>query len=438
MSNIVWVGLGNGFSLVIGFASSILLARWLGPEARGAYALLVTSSLVLASILGHNAWIQALAFLTGKGYYSPPLIAGNGILIALALTIIMAIPLVVLPQTTLASLFPEISRIHLWIILFLTSSTLLFGMLTGLLMGLNWVPLLTAVSTVKVVIALLFQIVLLGILNLGLLGALWELILSGFLVIGLSTVIFMRLSGVELKVWPQLIKDVSAYSAKSYPGHLGVVLMSRVDIYFVALFAGLEGAGYYAIAKGLTEIVVVIEQSITRGIVPNVITNDFASAGSIVARAFRVTFWSNALLLLAGALFAGQLIPLIYGPEFSGVTPAFLWLLPGTLLLTTRLLGIFFSMQIGRPEIPTYYILASGLLSLPVSYILTRQFGYLGAAAAFSILAILRGIVAISLFVAFSEVKVKDVLLIKRDDLLLSLQMIRSWLKSQTRREQQT
>ncbi len=171
-------------------------------------------------------------------------------------------------------------------------------------------------------------------------------------------------------------------------------------------------------AKGLTEIVAILEQSISRGVMPDVITREFAAAGLIVARAFRVTFWLSGLILLAGALFAGWLIPLVYGVEFTGVVPAFLLLLPGTLFLTTRLLGTFFSMQIGRPEIPTYYVLASGLVSLPVSYFLTRHFGYLGAAAAFSIVAVLRGIAAIVLFVIFSQVKLKDALLLSKADLL--------------------
>jgi len=427
-SNIAWVSTGNGIILIAGLASSILLARWLGPEARGFYALIMTTSVTLAALLGNNAWVQAIAFFAGKKRYSPPQITGHSILMVLLCLVALAIPLLLLPGHTLESLFPELRPIHLWIVVLLTTSTLLFGTIAGLLTGLNQIPLFTTLTIIKAVVALLLQFILLGLLSMGLQGALWQLALSAFLAVCMALAIFIWKSGIDLRARKSFLKDAVTYGGKSYPGHLGVVLLSRVDIYFVALFGGLEAAGFYAVAKGLTEIVGIIEQSISRGVMPNVIAGDFTTAGSITARAFRVSFWFNGLVLLIGALSARWLIPLVYGTEFAGAVPAFLLLLPGVLMLTTRTLGTFFSMQLGRPEIPTYYVLASGLVSLPLSYVLTRQFGYLGAAAAFSLVAVLRGVAAIALFVIFSHTELKHVLLPTRADLLWLPQMILSRL----------
>lgn len=436
-SNVAWVSAGNGVILIVGFASSILLARWLGPEARGVYALIMTTSVTLAAFLGNNAWVQTFAFLTGKKRYSPPQIAGHGMLIALLCAALMALPLLLLPGGSFESLFPELRRSHLWIIVLLTSSTLVFGTLMGLLTGLNQIPLITTLRTIRAVATFSVQLVLLGFFNMGLPGALWEITLSAFLVLCMALVIFVGKSGIDLRAQRGSIRDVVAYGGKSYPGHLGVILMSRVDIYFVALFGGLEAVGFYAVAKGLTEIVSIIEQSISQGIMPNVIAGDFATAGSVVARAFRASLWLNFLVLLLGGLFAQWLIPLLYGKEFAGAVPAFLLLLPGVLLLTTRTLGTFFSMQLGRPEIPTYYILASGLVSLPISYVLTRQFGYLGAAAAFSLVAVLRGFAAIALFLIFSRAELRHVILPTKADLLWLRQMIRSRVGTRSFRNQE-
>jgi O-antigen/teichoic acid export membrane protein len=437
-SNIAWTSVGNGTSLVAGFASSVLLARWLGPEARGVYALILTTSVTLAAILGNNAWVQALAFLAGKQRYSPSQIAGHSLLIVLTATAVLIVPLLLSPNSTIDSLFPDLHRGHLWLVVLVTASTLLLSALTGLLMGLNQIPLLISLGTARTVVALLLQLVLLGILSMGLLGALWELVISALLITSAALAIFIRKSGIDLKVERSFLKEFMLYSGKTYPGHIGLVLFSRVDLYFVALFGGFEAAGIYAVAKGLTEIVAIIEQSLSQGIMPKVIAGDFAAASAVVARAFRITFWLNALLLLAGALTAHWLVPLVYGAEFAPVVPALLLLMPGTLFLTTRILGTFFAMQIGRPEIPTYYVLASGLVSLPLSYWLTRQFGYLGASAAFSIVAVMRGIVAIILFVVFSKIKVKDVLLLGKDDLMSLSHIIRPWLKARAPREQRS
>jgi O-antigen/teichoic acid export membrane protein len=291
-------------------------------------------------------------------------------------------------------------------------------------MGLNQIPFFTSLKVVKAVAALVLQVILLGILSLGLRGALWELVFTAFLGFCMTLAVFIWRSGIDLRAKTRFLKDVLTYGGKAYPGHLGVILLSRVDIYFVALFGGVAAAGFYAVAKGLTEIAAIIEQSISQAVIPGVISADYVAASAIVSRAFRASFWINALILFVGALFARWLIPLIYGQEYVDAAPAFLLLLPGVLLLTTRTLGIFFSMQLGRPEIPTYYILASGLISLPVSYFLTRQFSYLGAAAGFSLVAVFRGSAAIVLFIIFTHAKPRDVLLLSKDDLIWLLKTI--------------
>lgn len=435
-SNVVWTGLGNGVMLVVGLSSSILLARWLGPEGRGLYALILATSMTLAAVLGNNAWTQALAFLAGKNRFLPRQIAGHSMIIVGVCTTLLVVSLIVLPDRFLESLIPELREAHLWLVVILTCATLLFSMLTGLLLGLNQVPLFTSLSVVRAVVALVLQVLLLGVLGLGLQGAMWELVVSGLFAVCMTLVVFVWKAGVDLKVRTGFFRNVLGYGARSYPGHLGVVLLSRIDIYFVALFGGAAAAGIYAVAKGLTEIAAIVEQSISQGITPRVIAGEHVAAAAIVARAFRISLWINVLGLLAGAVAVSWLIPLVYGDEYAAAVPAFLLLLPGVLMLTTRTLGTYFSMQIGRPEIPTYYILAAGLLSLPVSFLLTREYGYLGAASAFSIVAFIRGIAAIVLFMLFSKISLTDLLFISRAELSWIRQAVLPRLKGYMPKEQ--
>ncbi|MBN1314733.1 MAG: oligosaccharide flippase family protein [Anaerolineales bacterium] len=430
-SNIAWVSIGNGVTLVVGFASSIMLARWLGAEARGLYALIVATSMTVAAILGNSAWVQAHAFLAGKKRYSPAQIAGHGLIISLGCSAIMSFLLICVPSQVLESLFPELTTLHLWIIVFITTSTLIFVTLRGLLLGLDNIPLITSIGVFKAVAALFLQLILIRVLDLGLGGALWELILSGLLAVFITMGVLTRKTGLDLRVQPRCVKDIFTYGGKSYPGHVGVILLSRLDIYFVALFAGATAAGLYAVGKGVAEIVAIIEQSISQAVIPKAITGDSNAAAAVVSRAFRASFWLSGFVLLGGGLLARWLIPLLYGAEYAGAAPAFLLLSPGVLLLTTRTLGTYFSMQLGRPEIPTYYVLASGIASVPLSYVLTRQFGYLGAATAFSLVAVLRGVAAIALFMIFSKIELKIVLLPTKADLLWLPQRILSWLGRQ-------
>jgi O-antigen/teichoic acid export membrane protein len=433
-SNIAWVSMGNGVLLVVGFGSSVLLARWLGVEGRGLYALIFATAVTVSALFGNTAWMQAFAYLVGKARYTPAHMAGQSLIIALACALLMVLVLALAPPQVWKSLFPDLTTTHLWLIVIIAASTVLFSNLSGLLLGLDDVRLLTSITVLRAVAALLLQVFLIGVLSLGFEGALWELVLSSLLAAFLTWLVFLLKTGIHWRVQVGCLRDLLAYGGKSYPGYLGTILLSRVDIYFVALFGGVAAAGLYAVAKGLVEVVAIIEQSISQAVVPKVITGDVDAAAAIVSRAFRASLWLNGCVLLFGCLFARWLIPVIYGSEYSGAVPAFLLLSPGVLMLTTRTLGTFFSMQLGRPEIPTYYILASGLVSLPLSFLLTWRFGYLGAAVAFSLLAALRGGAAIVLFVHFSHAKLKDVLLLTRADLVWLPQLILSrwWPRSTT------
>ena len=238
--------------LVLGLSSSILLARWLGPEGRGLYALILATSMTLAAVLGNNAWTQTLAFLAGKNRFLPGQIAGHSMIIVGVCTTLLVVSLAVLPDRLLESLIPELRKMHLWVVVVLTSATLLFSMLTGLLMGLDQVPLFTSLSVVKALAALGLQALLLGILGLGLRGAMWEIVLSGLFAAFMTLVVFVWKAGIDLRVRPDFFRSVLGYGAKSYPTPwCGLIVVS---ISILLLFAMAAAAIYAAKATEIAAI----------------------------------------------------------------------------------------------------------------------------------------------------------------------------------------
>ena len=75
-------------------------------------------------------------------------------------------------------------------------------------------------------------------------------------------------------------------------------------------------------------------------------------------------------------------------------------------------------MQKGRPEYNTLIIIVAGLLSIPVVFLLTRWFGYLGTAAGSSVVNIVRGFALIALFAHFSGQKMRAVFAPRKEDIL--------------------
>jgi O-antigen/teichoic acid export membrane protein len=210
-----------------------------------------------------------------------------------------------------------------------------------------------------------------------------------------------------------------AYGGKLYPGYIGSFLLGRVDLYLVALFQGAAITGIYVVAKGLADVVALIEPAISMAVMPEIVGSGHDRAAEISSRAFRLSFWGVAAISLVGIFLSPWIFPLLYGDEFSSAGSVFVLLLPGVVALTTRVLGTFFSMQMGRPEIPTIYTIGTGLLTIPIAYYLTRQFGCLGTAVAFSLVGILRGMIVIGLFLFFSGSRLKSVILPMKEDFVL-------------------
>ena len=71
----------------------------------------------------------------------------------------------------------------------------------------------------------------------------------------------------------------------------------------------------------------------------------------------------------------------LYGVDFAQAAAAFRLLLPASALTTVAsLVAVFFSGHVGRPMINSVMSIATMAISIPVSYVLVRNFGMIGGA----------------------------------------------------------
>ena len=93
-----------------------------------------------------------------------------------------------------------------------------------------------------------------------------------------------------------------------------------------------QALGYYSVAVSVASMVAVLFGSLSMVIFPVAASADREHAADVVERGVRLTFFGGGASVIALALCAPVLIPLVYGNQFAAAVPALWLLLPGIVL----------------------------------------------------------------------------------------------------------
>jgi O-antigen/teichoic acid export membrane protein len=365
------------FVVALGFVNSILVTRLLGPEGRGLFAAANTFSAVGVQLgnLGLHSWNtyhvsrepRSLPVLIGN---SLAVCAASGVLALLALGFFQARPSLAPVAGVLLLLALAGIPLGLANLLF---QNLLIG--TQRIHDYNTIDLATRVLAVVLVAAtaplglvspeLVFGLVLVSVV----LSAVW---------------CFAKLRrGLPGPVaWSAAsLRSGLGYGVRAYLGSLFAFLVLRSDILLVKYLRGAGETGYYAIAVGLADILMMLPT-----VVGTVLFPRLAAAPDVASRwalARRVLAWMvpvTPVVLVATLFLARPLILLAYGPAFAPSFPAVAWLLPGIgcLAVNTVLMNLFASC--GMPLVVTLSPLAALVVNVAVNLVLVPRVGFVGAA----------------------------------------------------------
>jgi O-antigen/teichoic acid export membrane protein len=315
--------------LVLGAATTVILARSLGPTGRGSLASIYALTMVLVQ-LGTFGIASANPYFAAREPEVRARIAGNSLWLAGILAPVMAIIGIGVKLAAPGALtdvgWPELSAGMLALPVLLGSlflqSILLAEGRTFLYNG------------VEVAVALLTVALLATVLPLaggGVLAAL--LLLLGPHVVALPVYIFaMQRHGRVLRPLDVgLARRMIGYGARAYLLTLIAYLLVRVDLLLVNGIQGPRAAGQYSIAVALADALYVLPVSVS--------VNLFARlAGGSADRELSLSVFQLvavgylAVCTLAAPL-AGPVITLMFGRAFHPAVALFLWLLPGVYCL---------------------------------------------------------------------------------------------------------
>ena len=361
----------------IGLVTSVIVARILGPEGRGLYAVAATIGAIGVQF-GNLGLHASNTYSVARDRSLLPALVGNSLLIGFV--------------------FGGLGAALAWVVFHLWPRIApLQGLL--LILGLSWIPLgLTY---------MLFQNLLLGIQDIRaynkieLMSNILSVLLIGLLIVvrivtvetvfcvGLI-VLIISLGWILRRIRPNitglpmpsfaLFTDNIRYGLKAYLAAFFAFLVLRIDMLMVQYMLGAEQTGYYSIAVTMADMVYMLPVVIGTIVFPKL----SAMAHNRDKWKFTRTLVSWAAILMGffviiAIFLAGWFIRVLYGVAFIPAAPAFIWLMPGIFFLSIQVVAVQFLNSIGFPKVVVLVWGFSCLLNIVLNLWAIPKYGIIGA-----------------------------------------------------------
>jgi O-antigen/teichoic acid export membrane protein len=417
LSNIVSTLLTRVGLLGLGLVVSVILARFLGPEGRGLFALV----LVLPA-LAHT--IALLGFEQANVVYAGLEPGKRTALVwhSVAMAVVVGGVVVVLGAGFLAVGAPGFQALMqgpLWLYLLLLSTvpfTVLTEYWTAILRGMNRIALVNLAAVGRAVAGLVFVVAVVAGLRFGVAGAVWVewlIAVGGALLIGvlLGRVGVWGRPSVDRWLWKRSFR----FALPAHAGTVTAYLNYRVDEIIIAAMLPAEQLGFYVLAVGIAERLWILPGAVANALLPHLTTRPVRDPRVAAMMARHVMFWTGPACLVVFVL-ADVAITVLYSSAFAPAVEPLRWLLPGVFTLSV---GKVLVQELLAREKPHYTVFASAVAAaanLVGNVVLVPRMGIAGAAIASSISYSLLSLMLVRYYVRESGMP-WTALLPRRDDL---------------------
>lgn len=356
--------------------SSVLVARWLGPEGTGALAVL-NVTVALALQLGSAGLPSATTYFVARDRSALASVWINGIIFSFFVGSVLAIIVI-----ALGSLKPDLFNGVSSRLITIVALSIPFQLLT--LLGLN---LLLAIDRIKSMNSFDALPSLLLFVNAIVVLVIWRQQLP--MLVSFNTVATIGLS--LLLVWYvaritrtlrrpniSLLKMMLTYGLKFYVSIVASFIIFRVDLLIVNRFRGAEAAGVYAVAAQMSFLLIMLPGVIASLLFPRVASLQDETAAYTVEVTRHTSF--VMLIVCAGAAAASFALPVVYGPRFGEATMFLLIMLPGIFFISLESVLVQHFTGTGLPAIIPVFWLITMLANIGLNLALIPVWGARAAA----------------------------------------------------------
>jgi O-antigen/teichoic acid export membrane protein len=422
---------GRVVSLGLGFVTSVLLARMLGPSARGLLGLMLSVSTIALAVTAVGQPLAVTYYASRKDSDGRSLLGNT--LVHAALLAAVLIPLTALAHRPLADLLGHHRGGTTWILAgVLVPITLLDWTTSNGLLGLLRFGLYNGIKFACAIAYAVAVIVLVGVLHLGVAGALLATGLGSALTIAACAPPMLR--GGAPRVDRGLMRGMLRYGSRVQVGVIFGLVNYRLDVVIMQFYRPLRQVGYYIVAQTIAELVLTLTTAFQSSLLPLVSHHEGDARRDEITRSSIRHHGLLALVALGLNAGAGSaVIVLAYGHAFSPAVLPMLMLLPGIWFLG---LGLVIQSDLGgrgRPGLSSALAGGAAAVTAILDVVLIPPFGVPGAALASVIAYTAFGISSLIALHRVSGIAVRELVVPTRADLAVYIKICRRATRKRAR-----
>ena len=428
---LVTIGTRFGLAVLI-FGTDIILARLLGPAAKGRFALVLLYSQLAALVVGFGME-SALGVVSARDTRT----ARRGFANALVWTAVVGGFAVVLsgwlyglgppgrPSGPLAQLIPNLSAPQFVYAALAIPGELFFSLGLYALLGRRRVAAYGMVRLLRRGLLIVLVVAAAAIARLSLDVA---LVLNLVALVGTGAAILAvaaREGIAGLRPSAPLLGEELRFGSRAIIGTLAERLQFRADTFIVNAFRGVRETGVYSVTSGLAETLWYVPNALgtvmfSRAVDPT------ADAGRVAAVLTRTTIAVALVTAVPAFVLGPQLVELVYGAEFREAGDALRLILPGVVAYSVVAVLSRYIVGRGRPGTGTAVLLAGLAINVISNLVLVPIHGILGAAASSSISYFATAVITLLVFRTLSGRTLRETLVVRRSDVRAASRAVRA------------
>lgn len=407
------VGLSKVLMIFFGLITSIITARYIGPEGNGIIAgLAVYPSLFMT--IGSLGIRQSTTFFLGKKLFSEEQIKTAITQIWMFTTITSLIVCFILMY------FFSTSGSNL-ILVFLALAPIPFSLFntynSGIFLGKNDIKTFNKINWIPTFVILIFTIVFVVFLNLDVKGAMIGLIGGPLIMFVLLLFKNNFIKSFSFKYEWKLIKKMLALGLIYAITLLIINLNYKIDVILLDKLGSAYELGIYSKGSSLSQYLWNIPMLLSTIVFARSAASKNNSAFSLsVVKLLRISMVLISLGCLFLFVFSDFIIVTLYGIDFSESITVLNILLPGVLLLTIlKVLYVDLAGR-GKPWVALYAMVPSLVINIILNVILIPEYGAKGSAISSTISYSVGAIIFLIYYSREVNIPIKKIFSYQKDD----------------------
>lgn len=362
VKNVVETFFNKILLLVIGLITSIIIARFLGPDGRGILAT-ATLFLGLGVQFGNIGLHSTNTHLAAKNKQNASVLFGNSLMVGLILGVIIMILFVFLNN-----IFPSQNPINGYLLFWtvLTIPVLLINLLVqNIILGLNLIKEFNKVELFTKIFATLILTTYILISKVIPEYIQFSIFISSFFSLLYNLQILLKISRPNFSF--SFFTKNFTYGLKGYFAALLSFIQQKIIIYFIAQNCIISESGYFSISQTILDLSLIFPITVASILFPKLSSSDSDFNKWLIAK--KVIMVIGVLMFFYCVFlffFSSYIIKILYGPLFLKSNEILIYLLPGLFFISIVSLIMNYYASIEMPLI----VIITPLISCIIIFVL--------------------------------------------------------------------